>query len=121
MKEYKVKIFDNRTEWFNLDGKLHREDGPATEWFDGYKAWFLNGERHRENGPAIEYASGTKFWCLNDKLHREDGPAIEYSDGTKSWYLNGKKLTEEEFNQRTKSCSGKIVEIDGKKYRLTEI
>ena len=30
MKEYTVKVYDNRTEWF-LNGKRHREDGPAIE------------------------------------------------------------------------------------------
>ena len=77
MKEYRVKVYDHKTEWFNLDGK-----------------------RHRENGPAVEHDNGDKFW-----------------------FLNNKNLTEDEFNQRMNptSCSGKIVEIDGKKYRLTEI
>ena len=27
-------------------------------YLDGYKEWFLNGKLHREDGPAIEYASG---------------------------------------------------------------
>jgi len=121
MKEYRVKVYDHKTEWFNLDGKRHREDDPAVEYADGSKAWYINGERHREDGPASEYNNGTKYWYLNGKLHREDGPAVEHHNGDKFWYLNGKKLTEEEFNQRTKSCLGKIVEIDGKKYRLTEI
>ena len=57
---------------------------------DGTKEWYLNGKLHREDGPAIEYPDAHKEWCLNDKLHREDGPAIEWSDGSKSWYLNGK-------------------------------
>jgi hypothetical protein len=26
-----------------LNGELHREDGPAAEWADGSKAWWLNG------------------------------------------------------------------------------
>jgi len=26
----------------------HREDGPATEWSDGSKSWWLNGERLTE-------------------------------------------------------------------------
>jgi hypothetical protein len=60
--------------------------------------WFLNGKRHREDGPAFESADGTKLWYLNGKPHREDGPAVEYSGGSKHWYLNGKNLTEEEFN-----------------------
>jgi len=28
--------------WY-LNGKLHREDGPAIEWNDGDKRWYLNG------------------------------------------------------------------------------
>ena len=98
MKEYKVKVYSDRTEWFNLEGKLHREDGPAVEWNDGDKEYYINGECHRENGPAIEWASGTK-----------------------SYYINGKKLTEEEFNTRTKTCEGKVVEIEGVKYKLIQI
>ena len=75
MKEYKVKVTNPETEWFNL-----------------------NGEHHREDGPAVEYTNGDKYW-----------------------FINGKLLTETEFNQRTESCNNKIVEIDGKKYKLTQI
>jgi len=57
---------------------LHREDGPAVESYDDYKAWYING-----------------------KLHREDGPAVEWNDGSVSWYLNGEKLTEQEFLKQT--------------------
>ena len=46
-------------------------------WANGDKAWYLNGKRHREDGPAYESANGDKFWYLNGKLHREDGPAYE--------------------------------------------
>ena len=47
-----------------------------------------------------------------------------YDDGTKHWYLNDKHLTEAEFNARTKptpSCEGKVVEVDGVKYKLTKV
>lgn len=27
---------------------LHREDGPAIEYPDGCKEWFINGKRHRK-------------------------------------------------------------------------
>jgi hypothetical protein len=87
----------------------------------------VNGKHHRADGPAIEYADGGKEWYVNGKLHREDGPAIEYADGGKEWWLNGKNLTQEQFLARTKrkpkqaSCSGKVVEVDGKKYKLVEI
>ena len=32
---------------------------------DGTKQWFLNGKRHREDGPAIETTNGHKAWYLN--------------------------------------------------------
>ena len=67
--------------YYNDLNQYHREDGPAIEFADGSKSWYLNNQLHREDGPAIEYADGTKFWYLNDQLHREDGPAIEYADG----------------------------------------
>jgi hypothetical protein len=60
---------------FRLDGKLHREDGPAIEWKDGRIEWFLFG-----------------------KLHRVDGPAVISSDGEyKGWFLNGYVYSKEEW------------------------
>ena len=84
-----------RKEWY-LNGKRHREDGPAIEYNDGTKQWSLNGKRHREDGPAIEWKDGTKEWYLNGNIHREDGPAIEWNDGSKQWFLNGKRIFSEE-------------------------
>jgi len=101
MIEYTVEVYNNGDKFWHLDGKLHREDGPAIEYSNGYKAWYLN-----------------------DKRHREDGPAIEYSNGHKEWYLNDEELTEEKFNSRMNpapSCNGKIVTIDGKQYKLKEV
>jgi hypothetical protein len=78
MIEYTVKVDDN-----------------------GTRCWWLNGNLHREDGPACEFTNGTRWWVLNDKLHREDGPAIENADGTRQWYLNDTVYTEEEFNKKT--------------------
>ena len=66
---------DGNRKWYNSKGQLHREDGPAIEWSNGIKEWWIDGKRHRE-----------------------DGPAIECSNGYKEWYINDKKLTEEEYN-----------------------
>jgi hypothetical protein len=38
---------------------------------DGDKEWYLNGKRHREDGPAVEWANGDKEWYLNDKKYTE--------------------------------------------------
>jgi hypothetical protein len=84
---------------YRLNGKLHREDGPAVEWFNNYKIWYKNGKRHREDGPAVEYLDGTKSWWKNGKHHRLDGPAIYFASGYKQWWVEGEELTEEEFNK----------------------
>ena len=121
MKTYRVTVDDCGTKHWYLNSKRHREDGPAIEFAGGDKYWYLNNKRHREDGPAVEWADGTKYWYLNGKLHNKDGPAIEWANGAKEWYINDKRLTEAEFNARTKSCDGKVVEIDGKKYKLQEV
>ena len=124
MIEYTVKVNSHGSKEWYLNGKRHREDGPAYEGSNGSKYWYLKGELHREDGPAIEYSGGSKEWYLNDKRHREDGPAVESSGGSKEWYLNGNKLTEKKYNERMNpktSCNGKVVVIDGKQYKLTEV
>ena len=71
---------------------------------DGHKFYYSDHEmriRHREDGPAIEWADGSKSWYLNGERHREDGPAIEWVDGSKWWYLNGQSISEAEHKRRT--------------------
>jgi hypothetical protein len=99
-KEYTVKVYANGTKYWCLNGKFHREDGPAVEYANGHKAWYLDGKLHREDGPAVELANGHKAWYLDDNLHREDGPAIEVANGTKFWYLNGIEYTETKFKKK---------------------
>jgi hypothetical protein len=76
---------------------LYREDGPAIEYSDGERQWWVNGRLNREDGPAIEFADGTKRWYVDGKLHREDGPAIVRSDGSIEWYLNGYSFSRESW------------------------
>lgn len=91
--------------WFK-EGKRHRIDGPANEYFDGSKEWWIEGKLHRIDSPAVEYADGTKEWYKEGKYHRTDGPAIEYADGTKKWFIEGKSFTEI-VNTRDKIFLGK--------------
>jgi hypothetical protein len=77
---------------------------------NGTREWYLNGKLHREDGPAIEWVNGTCFWCLNGKLHREDGPAVEYADGSRYWYLNDKKVTEQEVMKPAKELT--LTEVE---------
>ena len=101
MKKYKVTVdYDGTTKWYNLKGQLHRV-----------------------GGPAMKNSNGDKFWFIEGLLHREDGHAIEFADGDKVWYLEGKKYTETEYHKKLHAdvCEGKVVEIDGKRYKLTGV
>ena len=43
-QEYKITMSKDGTKyWRLLNGKVHREDGPAVEWENGTKEWWLNG------------------------------------------------------------------------------
>ena len=125
MQTYKVTVDkDKNTRWYNDKNELHRLDGPAREYADGSKSWYVEGKLHRQDGPAFEQANGYKAWWVEGKRHRLDGPAIEDANGYKAWYVKGKILTEEEFNEYIKpkpTCEGKVVEVDGIKYKLTKV
>jgi len=101
MIEYTVKVYDTGDAMWFLGGKLHREDGPACEFVNGYKEWYLNGE-----------------------LHREDGPAIEWADGSKWWYLNGKEVSESDHAKQTapavEMTIEEICEALGKKVKVVK-
>lgn len=56
----------------------------------GSKHWYAPGRKlHRLDGPAVEFADGGKSWYVNNKLHRDDGPAGTSSWGTNYWWLHG--------------------------------
>jgi hypothetical protein len=82
--------------WRNSRGKLHRTDGPAVEWLNGDKEWWVEGKRHRADGPAVECLDGYKAWWVRGKRHRTDGPAVEQVDGHKEWWVEGKCLGDDD-------------------------
>jgi len=128
-KEYTVRVFDNGDiHWYKPGTSTHhRKGGPAIEFGNGSVHWCIDGSIHREDGPAIIDPDGSKFWYKKGQLNRLDGPAVDRPfDSLKNneWWIDGKKLSEEEFKKRatkTPSCDGKVVEIDGVKYTLTEV
>lgn len=44
--------------WINGKGQFHRTNGHAYEWSD---------KHHRIEGPAAEFANGDKWWYVNGK------------------------------------------------------
>ena len=62
--------------------------------------YYVNGKVHREDGPACDYINGDKCWFFNGKYRRLDGPAIEKNNGKKFYYIEGKPYsTKEEFDK----------------------
>ncbi|HNC57662.1 MAG TPA: hypothetical protein PLP33_19650 [Leptospiraceae bacterium] len=106
-----IEYKNGTKEWW-VEGKRHRIDGPAIEESDGTKYWHKEGNLHREDGPAIEESDGTKYWHKEGNLHREDGPAIEYADGIKRWFIEGKELTQKEIEDfEFKLASPKLAKV----------
>lgn len=75
----------------NGEDQLHREGAPAWIVPENFRAglvygerWLINGKTHREDGPAKTdiYKDGTvvKTWERDDQIHREDGPAVLVED-----------------------------------------
>ena len=120
-----VEYSDGFKEWW-INGDLHRDDGPAVEYTNGkylWREWYINGQLHREDGPAIEYDDGSAWWYKNGKLHRTDGPAVIDAAGAE-WFIDGKRLTEEEFKEATRPVVeltvADIEKLLGKKIKIVK-
>ena len=48
MSKSTVQVSDFGNKFWWLDGKLHREDGPAVEYADGGREWWFHGEKVTE-------------------------------------------------------------------------
>ena len=70
MIEYTVKVYSNGTKYWYLNGKLHREEGPAVEYANGDKYWYLNGEEVTEEEvlgtKEVDYAEFVESMILTE-------------------------------------------------------
>ena len=84
-------------------------------------------KRERDsNGTEIYYENSTGSWCKREYDSNGNEIYYEFSDGY--WYKNeydsnGNLIYWENsygeiIDNRPKGCEGKVVEIDGKKYKL---
>jgi hypothetical protein len=83
--------YDDGSQLWCMNGKIHRDDGPALICANGEKRWYLNGGIHSDNGPAMICNNGDMFWYKNGRYHRDNGPSVIRIDGYKAYYLNDKK------------------------------
>ena len=94
LKNYtKVKVDGNKL-YLNDEGKLHRLDGPAFEYSDGSKLWYINGICHQNIDPSYEYLDGTKQWFFKGQSHRIGG---SFNSAGEYWYIHGKKYTKRKY------------------------
>ena len=85
-----------------VSGKTQTPESTMTMSKNGVKGWHnADGKLHRDDGPAIEHPNGYKAWYIDGNLHRTDGPAVVCARGSKEWFINGKQLTEKEFMAAT--------------------
>lgn len=122
MKEYRVMVYSDRTECYNLDGEYDSYlDEPTIVWFSGNKYWYKNGKLDRKIGPAI-ITESSECWYTENKLNRLDGPAIIYTNGSKQYYIEGVNYTKEEYNKiienYTINETDKTGGVDSVKYFL---
>ena len=75
--------------YYDDNGRLHRDSGPAVIHPCGAYCWYRHGMIHRDGGPAIKRKDGTELWLSNYRLHRLDGPAVTGPDGVERWYQDG--------------------------------
>ena len=82
------------------------------------------------NGKETYYENRSGYWCRfeydakGNKTFYENSTGFwskaEYdAKGNKTFYENS--TGEKKETPKSKSCAGKVVEIDGKKYKLTEL
>jgi len=68
---------DNNWFYYNISGayfkgyEIHRKNKPAIE-HKYCKSWYIDGKKHRDDGPAVEYGNGYKYWYLNGKEYSEE-------------------------------------------------
>ena len=65
MIEYTVKAYHNGDKIWCLNGKVHREDGPAVEYANGHKVWYLNGKNLTEQEHK---KATTKATCVGKEV-----------------------------------------------------
>ena len=82
-----------------------------------------------KNGNRIYSEDSHGFWVKSE--YDSDGNKIYYKNSNEYWWKgehdsNGNRIYSEDsfgviVDKRPKGCEGKVVEIDGKKYKLTEV
>ena len=103
---------------FYVDGKTHREDGPAVICKEGDTVcWLLDGMLSRGgNKPAVWRSDGRLDWYWEGKVHRDDGPCYErfvkVADA-ELYTIHGKRCERAAFELYYMMKYGKVYKVPG--------
>jgi hypothetical protein len=73
MENYTEKEVDQfgTIRYYNAIKQWHRTDGPAVEYINGNKSWYINGKSHHLDGPAAIWTNENKYknkvWYIKNK------------------------------------------------------
>ena len=111
-QKYIVTVDKDRTTWRNEAGQSHRLNGPAHEYADGRYSYYVDGVHGREDGPSRFFpGKGGKPGCEEFTFK-----------GHSYRSLAELKAAVDKMNAPpVVSLVGKVVEIDGKKYKLAAV
>ena len=91
---------------FTFPIEITNEKGNLTYYEDSDGYW--NRYEYNENGQVTYYERSNGFWLRCEYDEKDNETYSENSNGYKRGTKRG-------------SCSGKVIEVDGKKYKLTEL
>lgn len=85
---------DGTKTYYNDDGQIHREDGPALIYPNGCTEHWINGEyasNYELGAPDVVDEGGVTWW--HDRQHHSiNRPANDYPNGQKLWLDNGYEI-----------------------------
>ena len=107
---------------------IRDKDGNKIYWEDSIGYWVK--KEYNSNGNEIYSENSTGYWEIRE--YDSNGNLIYWENSNGFWIkweydLNGNRIYFETSkgdvidNRPKPSCEGKVVEIDGKKYKLTQI
>lgn len=112
----KFWYFDGTTtdNYIDTMKQLHRVNGPAGIWCDGYEEWRQYDKLHRTNGPAIIKPDGSWQWFIDGKCTCYSGPArCDMGSGKPNyhWCIEDEWLTKEQFDVHPKNIEYQMMQL----------
>jgi len=115
---------------FTFPIEITNANGNETYYEDSEGFWYKHEYDSDANGNQTYFKNSEGFWYKHE--YDANGNQTYYEDSEGDWYKreydsNGNETYFEDSKgykdgtPRSQSCAGKVIEVDGKKYKLTEL